>query len=254
MTELQIENGFWVPDKANGFPPDSISYPMQYKGEAKINIACTQRTGFTPTEEKKLIKEWCDFLPKCSNIELVWFTTKIPQQLFDSICLLEQLIGLNIKNSSISSLGNLANLKNLKYLRIGDSSKIINIEPLKSLTNLEVLVIENFKNISDFSILRQLTSLKFLTIEGGMYTKQKVDSFEPISELKNLLYLSTAMISSSNKSIEPILKLKSLITLNWPFDLGEQQMVQLKKDLPKLKYLPHRHVQSNFDKIKALFK
>ena len=177
MTKKQIENGFWVWDKSNNFPPDSISHPTQYKGESRLNIACTQRLELTKAEQKKLLNDWCGFLPTCKNIELLWFTTTTPQPLFDSVCLLQQLVGLNIKNSSVTSLDNISKLTNLKYLRLGDSPKIESIEPLKELINLEVLVIENFKNISDFSILRHLTNLKFLTIEGGMYTKQKVDSF-----------------------------------------------------------------------------
>ena len=40
MTENQIENGFWLWDKKNGFPPDSITYPAQFRAQTKLNIAC----------------------------------------------------------------------------------------------------------------------------------------------------------------------------------------------------------------------
>jgi hypothetical protein len=43
MTENQIENGFWVWDKKNVFPPDSITFPTQYNGQTKLNVACEQR-------------------------------------------------------------------------------------------------------------------------------------------------------------------------------------------------------------------
>jgi hypothetical protein len=253
MTENQIENGFWLWDKKNEFPPDSITYPAQFSGQTKLNIACTQRSDLTPTQQKNLIKEWTDFLPSCKSIELLWFTTTTPQAIFDSACSLHNLVGLNIKNSNIKSLDNLSILKNLKYLRIGDSSKIESIEPLQNLTNLEVLVIENFKNISDFSLLKVLTNLKFLTIEGGMYKKQNVNSFHFLADLKNLVYLSTTMINSTNKSVDTVFKLKKLKTLNWAFDLTKSEMDKLKQELPNLKYLPHRHVESNLNKIKALF-
>jgi hypothetical protein len=253
MTENQIENGFWVWDKKNEFPPDSITFPTQYYGQTKLNIACTQRSDLTPTQQKNLIKEWADFLPSCKNIELLWFTTTTPQTIFDSACLLNNLVVLNIKNSDIKSLVNLSKLKNLKYLRIGDSSKIESIEPLQNLTNLEVLVIENFKNISDFSLLKVLTNLKFLTIEGGMYKKQNIDSVQFLADLKNLVYLSTAMISSRDISVDTLFKLKHLKTLNWAFDLTKSEMEKLKQELPNLKYLPHRHVESNLNKIKSLF-
>src|SRR6478736_1059396 len=176
MTENQIENGYWIWDKKNNFPPENISYPTQYKGESRLNIACTQRLDITQTEQKKLVSEWIGFLPTCKSVDTLWFTTQTPQQIFDSACQLDQLVGLNIKNSSITTLDKIIKLKNLKYLRIGDSSKIESIKPIGSLTSLEVLVIENFKKISDFSNLKVLSNLKFLTIEGGMYTKQKVDS------------------------------------------------------------------------------
>jgi len=116
------------------------------------------------------------------------------------------------------------------------------------LTNLEVLVIENIEKISDFSLLAALTNLKFLSIEGGMYTKQKIDSFEFITRLTNLIYFSTTMISCPDKSIDPILKLKNLITLNWSFNLSQKEMERLKNELPNLRYLPHRYYEENMKK------
>ncbi|HEX7902986.1 MAG TPA: leucine-rich repeat domain-containing protein [Chitinophagaceae bacterium] len=251
VTEKQIENGFWLWDKANGFSPDSITYPTQFSGQTKLNIACTQCSDLTPAQQKNLIKEWASFLPNCKSIELLWFTTTTPQTIFDSVCLIDGLVGLNIKNSNIKSLDSLSNLKKLKYLRIGNSPKIESIEPLKTLANLEVLVIENFKNISDFSVLKLLTNLKSLTIEGGMYKKQKIDSFDFLADLKDLIYLSTTMISSMSTSIDTICKLKNLKTLNWAFDLTKSEIEKLNQELSNLKYLPHRHVESNLIKIKS---
>jgi len=236
MTEKQIKYGFWLWDTANDFPPESITFPIEYKGQAKANIACTQRMDITPTEQKKLINNWIEFLSSCKNVEMLWFTTLTTQKLFDSTCKLDNLIGLNIKWSNIKKLENISNLKYLKYLRIGSSSQIESIAPLTSLKNLEVLVIENFKKVTDFSLLESLTKLKFLSIEGGMYSKQKVDSFEPISKLTNLIYFRTVMVSCLDKRIDPILKLKNLITLHWPFDLSTYDIERLKSELPKLKF------------------
>ena len=254
MTEKQIEHGFWLRDKENNFPPDSIKSPADYAREINVNIACTQILDITPTEQKRLIKQWVEFLPGCDNIEMLWFTTQTTQEIFDSTCKLKNLIGLNIKWSNIKSLDQISNLKKLRYLRIGSSAKIASIEPLSKLTNLEVLVIENFKKITDLSPLSTLTNLKFLSIEGGMYTKQKVETFEPISKLTNLVYFSAAMISCADKRIEPILKLKNLITLNWAFELPKNDMARLKSELPKLKHLPGRYFEKNMEKIRSGFK
>ena len=250
ITDRQIEHGFWNWDKSNDFPPDSVKLTDEFKGGLRLNIACTQQLDLKPTEQKRLIKSWVSFLPTCDNLEFLWFTTHTTQELFDAASKLDNLVGLYIKWSGIKSLDRITNLKNLKYLRIGSSAKVESIEPLRQMTNLEVLEIENFKNISDFSALKDLTNLKFLEIKGGMYTKQRVDSFEPLSSLTNLIHLSTAMISCPDKGIDHILKLKKLQTLNWSFDLSTADMNKLKKELPNLKHLPHRHVEENVRKLK----
>ena len=253
ITDRQIEHGFWNWDKSTDFPPDSVKLTDEFKGGLRLNIACTQQLELKPTEQIRLVKSWVSFLPTCDNLEFLWFTTHTTQELFDSACKLDNLVGLYIKWSSIKSLDQITNLKNLKYLRIGSSAKIENIEALGQMTNLEVLEIENFKKISDFSTLKNLTKLKFLTIEGGMYTKQKVDSFEPISSLTKLIFLSSVMVSCSDKKIDPILKLKNLIALNWPYDLSPKDMDRLKRELPSLKYLPHRYFEENMRKLKEAF-
>ncbi len=254
MTEKQIEYGFWNWDRENNFPPNSISKISEYNGETSTNIACTQRITLSSVDQKQLVKDWVQFLPTCNNINMLWFTTKITQDIFDSACSLDQLVGLNIKTSSIKSLDKISNLKNLKYLRIGDSSKIESIEPIGKMTNLEALVIENFKNISDFSIIKNLKNLKFLSIEGGMTVKQNILNFKPISELTNLIYLSILMVKSTDENIAPIYNLKKLKTLNWAFHLTQEEINILKTELPDLKYIPHRHVEENVRKIKAMFK
>lgn len=243
FTEKQIEYGFWLWDPANDFPPKSITRPEEYRGQSKVNIACTQRPDMTASEQKRLVGDWVDFLPSCKNIEMLWFTTHTHQQLFDSVCKLENLVGLNIKWSNIKTLEEISSLQCLKYLRIGSSAGVQSILPLANLTKLEVLQIENFKKITDYSPLAKLTNLRFLSIEGGMYTKQKVDSFEPLSTLRKLIYFSAVTISCANKRIDPILELKNLRTLNWCFNIPAKDMIRLKTKLPNLKYFPNRYSQ-----------
>jgi Leucine-rich repeat (LRR) protein len=253
MTEKQIEHGFWLANKDGDFPPENITYPHDYKGTKRVSIACTQLHESTASVQKSLVKQWVQLLPTYQAIEMLWFSSLTPQAIFDSACKLKNLTGLNIKWSNIKSVDRITDLQSLKYLRIGSSAKIESISPLTSLTNLEVLVIENFNKITDFSALSALTNLKFLTIEGGMYTKQKVDSFEFVTKLQNLIYLSTAMINCADINIDPILKLKNLQTLNWPFDLSNNDMQRLTSELPNLKFLPHRYYENNMKKIKGLF-
>lgn len=244
FTEEQIKHGFWHWNRGNDFPPSSITRPEEYIGQTRVNIACTQDMKMTASEQKTLVKEWVEFLPNCHGIEMLWFTTHTQRQLFESVCELKNLVGLNIKWSNIKELDKISNLKSLKYLRIGSSAQIRSITPLTTLNQLEVLDIENFKKITDFSPLTALNDLRFLSIEGGMYTKQKVDSFEPISELGNLIYFRAAMISCPDRRIDPILNLKNLKTLNWCFRLTANDLTRLRNELPDLKYFPGRYQRS----------
>lgn len=252
MTAKQIEHGFWHRDDQNNFPPESIRFPHQYSGQPYLNIACSQLLDLSPTQQKKLVKEWIDFLPTCKKVEMLWFSTHLSQPLFESACKLTSLTGLNIKWSSITSLDQIVNLCQLKFLRIGSSAKLKSISALAKLANLEVLSMENLSKITDFSLLSALINLRFLSIEGGMYTTQKVDSFEPFSKLTNLVYFSSAMVRCADKRIDPLLQLKNLVTLNWSFEISAKDMERLQKALPNLKYLPNRYFEENMKKIKQL--
>jgi hypothetical protein len=250
FTDRQKEFGFWTWDKTNDFPPESISYPDQYRGQERLNIFCTQLNGISTTDQKKLIKQWADFLPTLKNVKYIWFTSHVTQELFDGVCKVISLEGLAIKWSNIKTLDNISSLSNLKYLRIGSSAKIESIEPLTTLDRLEVLYTENFKKISDFSPIAKLTNLKFLSIEGGMYTKQPVDSFDFVSNLSDLLFFSAAATKMKHRDIKPFLKLKNLVTLNWGYDMKSDEIEMLKSTLPKLKKYPSS-MNSDHDKYLA---
>lgn len=239
-SEKQIQYGFWYWDTENEFPPPSIERPEEYRGESRVNIACTQRLDLTSSEQKQLVASWVDFLPSCKNIEMLWFTTHTHQHMFDAVCKMDQLVGLNIKWSNIKRLDGIVSLKNLRFLRIGSSAQVESINPLTELSQLEVLSVENLKRISDFSPFVVLKNLKFLSIEGGMYTKQKVDSFVPIAQLEKLIHLSLIMVSCRDRSIEFALGLKNLQSLRWGFSVTVDEIARLQSELPNLKHLPHQ--------------
>lgn len=251
MSQTRFKNGFWGDEKGGYPPPSSINYPNEYNGESKACIACTQLL-IPRAQQKRITNQWIELLPRLQKIEMLWFPTRVPQMLFDSACKHENLSGLKITWSSIKSLDSIKNLSKLKYLYIGSSAGIESIEPLTNLENLEVLFIENFKKISDFSSLKSLSKLKVLSIEGGMYTMQKVHSLEFISNLSSLEYLSIVMVSCPDKRIEPILKLKNLVTLNWCLNYTSKDKQRLIDELPNLKNLPDRYDEHNRKMLEKL--
>jgi len=107
----------------NNFPPKYIRYPKEYDGSNIVNIICTQ-TELSQSKENKLIKEWCEILPKLDSIKYILFFSKVPQKLFDAVCNISHLEGLYIKWSDIQEMENIKNLTKLKYLHIGSSAQI----------------------------------------------------------------------------------------------------------------------------------
>jgi len=114
----------------NNFPPKYIRYPKEYDGSNIVNIICTQ-TELSQSKENKLIKEWCEILPKLDSIKYILFFSKVPQKLFDAVCNISHLEGLYIKWSDIQEMENIKNLTKLKYLHIGSSAQIKSIAPLQ---------------------------------------------------------------------------------------------------------------------------
>ncbi len=252
FSEEQYKYGFWRVDMKNNFPPKSITNPNEYKHSKSVNVFCTQQNNLPLSEQKKLVQEWVDFLPQCQNLEYVWFSSRVNQELFDSACKLKKLKGLHIKWSGIKKLDKISSLKDLKYLYIGTSGSIENIKPLKSLEELEAIHLEAFGKITDFSVLSNLANLKFLEIEGSMEKKQKVDSFTWVNKLDKLIFFSAAAVNLSKKDSNFIFNLKNLKTLNWPFSLSDGDIKKLEFELPKLENFPQRNQKDRMKKLKIL--
>jgi hypothetical protein len=211
MTQMDIEKGFWYHKPETDFPPKGISSIEDYKQTERLNIFLT---------EKKQVKIWCENLSKLDNVKFLWISSNVTQELFDSICQMNNLIGLNIERNTIKSIDKINKLKKLKYVRLANFSKIQNINSLGLLSELKVLSLENFKLLSNFKILENLKNLEGLTIEGSMYGTQIIEDIEFLANFKKLKYLMFLNTSIKNKNFDSILNLKELesfySSLNYP--------------------------------------
>ena len=234
LSDRDCREGFWRHRPEEGFPPPVIRYPEQYENFATANIGCTQ-TNLPRSQQIKLVRKWCERLPRLEALELVWFCSRVTQELFDAACHIPNLRGLYVKWSSIKRLDALSHCRQLRFLRLGSSPAIESIEPLSKLANLVWLEIENFKRIHDLAPLAELRQLVGLTVEGSMWSTQIVDSLAPIGRLSRLRYLNLANLRSKDKTLKPLYSLENLELFHSATWWKEEEMRELRAQNPKLR-------------------
>jgi hypothetical protein len=95
-------------------------------------------------------------------------------------------------------------------------------------------LIENFQKITDISAMGSLMSVKALGVEGSMWTRQKVESFSPLSELSQLEALFITNCKPIRDGLTPLHKLHNLRFLEAPAFYTEDEFAELQKSLPNL--------------------
>ena len=213
--------------------PRAIAAPAEYDGGERLAVSCA-RPGQTPRQQRALIKEWCEMLPRLGGVRLLWLTFKVPQELFDAACRMRDLEGLWIKWSSIASIDNLRAPDRLKYFHLGSSTKLASIAPLRDCGNLRVLGLENLARIDRLDPLAALTQLEELYLEGSMWTTWKVATLAPIGQLRQLRYLSIANVKCADHSLTPLFGLRNLETLITARWWDEKELAELHRLNPRL--------------------
>jgi hypothetical protein len=209
--------------------PKSIAYPHDYEGGDSLLIS-VDLGQVAEREKKKIITDWCGFLPSLSGLKRLSLWSHVTQPLFEAACQIEALQALQIKWSNIVKLDSIRKLKNLQALAIGSSTRIESIEPLADLISLQFLEIENFKKITDFTPLIALKNLESLSVTGSMWSRQNVGSLEPFAQMTWLK--SLAVDTTHIKSIRPLARLTQLQSLGIGGKLPFEEYARLSTKLP----------------------
>ena len=227
FTEKDIANGFCGNITKNdvfiGLSTSSpknypiIAYPEEYKETELLMVECTQINGLKPTEQKKLIEKWCKAFPLLEKVKYLHFVSRVPQNIFESVCMMTNLSALSIKWSSIKDISSLSTLKNIRYFHLGSSSQVESIDILRNMENLIYLSLENIKRINDIKPLSSLKNLVGLSICGSMWTTQVVETLEPLKYLQKLQYLNLINLKTNDKTIKFLEEIKSLNYINGPY-------------------------------------
>ena len=222
MTQFDIEKGFWYYKPGTDFPPKGIDSIEYYQHTERLNL-------FLSTD--KQVKDWCKHLPKLDKVTFLWVTSNVNQELFDSICQMQNLICLHIEKTTVKNIEAINKLEKMVYLRLSNFTKIESIKSLESLKNIEILTLENLKKVSDFKVVGNLKKLRGLAIDGSMFDKQTINDIDFVTKLSDLKYLMFINTKILNINFDPILNLERLETfkssLNYP-----------KAEFEKLKLLP----------------
>jgi len=206
---------------------------VEFAGGDRLAIACTQ-TNLPARQQRALVDEWCELLPKLSEVRFLWFSSRVSQELFDAACRIPQLEGLYIKWSGISDLSSLGYAQSVRYFHLGQSAKVESIEPLARCLNLQWLGLELLSRIRDLDPLGRLQDLEGLSLEGSMGTSWRVQSLAPLGLLTNLRYLSIANVRADDRSLaslQSLTKLRTFLHATW---WNTAELNEIKRRNPEL--------------------
>jgi hypothetical protein len=125
---------------------------------------------------------------------------QVDQDFLNEIGLLSNLEYLEMEVVTAENLKPLSNLKKLRTLKLDGARKATDFSPLLKIESLTKLFLENAKFIDSLDFLENAHNLVAIGIEGGMYTKQKIKTLQPLSGLMGLeaLFMSSVQLNDKN--------------------------------------------------------
>ena len=148
---------------------------------------------------------------------------------------LQDLQFLYVDDTRATDMSPLTGCSALRHLTIKGATQATSLDWIRDLPQLDSLLIENFKKITDISPIAAMTSLRALGVEGSMWTRQKVDSFIPLSGLEELEALFITNCKPTTDSLMPLYSLHNLRYLEAPAFYTEDEFSCLEKAIPQLK-------------------
>ena len=224
----------------------TIKYVSEYDGSEKLNLACTQ-LDLPAKRKKEVIQEWCEFLPTLKNLKRLCFFSKVNQDIFDAACQIENLDSLFIKWSDIENFENIERLTKLRRLYISTSTHFENLGFIKSIKSIEWLELHELKNLTELDGIEFAENLKGFIISGGMFGKQKLKNFEPLSNLLDLEYLGLSSTYIQSENLSPLCLLKKLKYLDLPIYYPMLEYAKIFKHLPNCDHGIQAFRETSFD-------
>ncbi len=233
MEEIASVEYFWHYRPLDHFPPPTIRLPQDRRDGDRLCLKCTQ-TNLPAKQQRALVSQWCDELPRLSGVRWLWLNSRVPQSLFDAACSMPNLEGLWVKWMAGESLAALTRARSLRYLHLGNCSSVCSLEPLREMKELLWLGVEHFPKVRSVAPLADITKLIGLTIEGSILKAQRIQSIEPLRGMAKLRYLSLANVRAADGSLDSLMGMKELETLILPKWWDESEVASIRRRHPRL--------------------
>lgn len=188
--------------------------PEDFSGGEHLALSCTQ-TSLSAKDQKALVQAWCEALPTLKSVRVVWFFSRVPQNLFEAACQMPGLRQLYIKWSGIASLMPLAAVSRLTHLHLGSSPSAAPLTVFEQLPHLQALSLENIRAAADLSFVQALPGLRSLAIAGDRNSIKHLPlkSLAPLAALQKLEELSLSVVRLEDPSLAVLSRLPRLHTL-----------------------------------------
>jgi hypothetical protein len=175
-----------------------------------------------------------DLLPELGSLQALW-CFGVDENKWEKVCSCKSLQRLFVEGIRLKSLRRVKDLTEIKVLSLENCSTITHLGDIGQCIDLMGLGIINFKNVHSLEPISSLVGLKQLVVAGGMWTRMKIDSLEPLSKMNFLEDLDIANTKVANESLRPLGDLTSLSTLNLPNFFPMEEFAWLSGRLPKAK-------------------
>ena len=159
---------------------------------------------------------------------------QVNQDFLNEISKIENLEYLEMEVVTAENLSVICELKKLRNLKIDSIRKAKDFTFIKNMKSLNKLFIENAKHIDSLLFLSKVHYLTALGIEGSMYTKQKIESLEPLSKLKKLEALFMSSVQLKDKNLDYLSTIPNLKYLGVARFAPKENFDSLRNKVPKL--------------------
>lgn len=140
----------------------------------------------------------------------VAYVVGVNQHSFEHVLELVSARTIHFYEMRVADIGSLAGHPEIMELAIHWNTKMEDLTPIKSLPDLTHLVLEHTPGIHDLSALSECKNLEVLEYSGGMWSKNKAKSLEPLAQLSSLKKLRLLNLAVEHGGLKPIAALTHL--------------------------------------------
>jgi hypothetical protein len=174
-----------------------------------------------------------DRLAQLNDIVAIW-ASEPTNKFFQTSARLPRLRALYVVYFKTLDEVQLSGAKSLEHLALSWATRLQDLSFLRDLPALKTLIIDDMKRL-DLTTLPELPQLTGLALGGGINSTMKVQSFDPLTRLPNLRYLSLYSIRSTDGSLKPLSMLRNLRDIALPNYFSVDEFARLAGALPDTK-------------------